>query len=1112
MKNFTSLALLAGIMATANAASLRGHVAGMARSLATSTLPDETYAATFQRTGCPVARGYGTESRWWRRQSDARVWTDMWKFCALVQRGRARKHQVDFCCGNGQTCKPAKCIKQKAWSTAVDASPIARTTPAPTPAPTPVQTAAQTSVPAAVEGGAWKLVFRQTFPFKYSPANNWEQARRYRADDPTGDNYSVLDELEQYRCPSDDKLHLKYVLPGVAGANEWKQTSNPVSSGVGVQGYEPVSISWGGYKWFGLESRKRQAFLDGSAGGWWFYPVGAKQTWKGGYPGASGHKVAKQMELWAFVEDKGSYEAGGDTTAPTPATVNPTPAPATPKPTQPMPTPKPTPTPTPTPKPTPVAVPPPTGGLKPLDAIRARNEAKFAAGSTIPLVAKKPQGMGLAKACCEDPTITRTVNWSEWTEGRAAAAAGEVVTVPCGTHVVLDAEPESDLKGLRIEGKLSVLNDAQFAAEVRTGYVFNCGELEVGTADDLFAGELTVTLIGAEELEGFGYKAFATSGGLTRLHGRQCGGTVWTTLRASAPRGSDRLALAEPVVWREGDEVVVAATGYKAAETERRTLKALEDGGKTAVLDAPLRYNHGGVAPITAEVASLSRNIVIRGEDSCKDRDNALSKEAGKCGHFVINHTPLAHRVCSVEITNMGQSFTTGRYPLHLHFLGSAPEVEIKSNAVHDNHQRGIVVHATSDTLVEENVVMYSKGHLLMTEDSLEEGNKFVRNVLGMNTFRSPRKMVGRLNAKCAYLVREDGRGPARALDKSKGEWGYCEWHRCSHGTGVYADVCGSRHDDHVGTAAIWMSNPANLLEGNRVFVTGVDAAIRLENRGVTGLSAALPKYVQTSALDSSYRSTNFKSKPQGPKGGIRANVVHSSPMGLKNYPHWTPRGGVLIEDHVAFHNTVGIMCKNGYSYTNDSPYFEDGKDGRTSQRYTVRGATLIGNIAAVHTINGPTKMHVERSVIATKPPADLYPAAAADAIAGQEQPSGRRTFLLGIEGKHLPRDQDTWAITIDDETMAVARANGFRTRPELEKTGIKFNLYGGPNGKHRPISKNVAFLGNVNQFYQRALCGNRGKAGPACYRPAFDFPKPAPAAEDEVEDIEEELKATTDF
>ena len=132
----------------------------------------------------------------------------------------------------------------------------------------------------------------------------------------------------------------------------------------------------------------------------------------------------------------------------------------------------------------------------------------------------------------------------------------------------------------------------------------------MGTADALFQGKLTFTLVGAEELAGFGYKAFATKGGVTRLHGRQCGGAVWTTLRASAARGSTRLHLAEPVAWRAGDEVAVAATGFAAAETERRFIAAIEDGGTTAVLSAPLRFDHAGVAPITAEVASLSRNIV----------------------------------------------------------------------------------------------------------------------------------------------------------------------------------------------------------------------------------------------------------------------------------------------------------------------------------------------------------------------------------------------------------------------------------------------------------------------------------------------------------------------
>ena len=149
-----------------------------------------------------------------------------------------------------------------------------------------------------------------------------------------------------------------------------------------------------------------------------------------------------------------------------------------------------------------------------------------------------------------------------------------------------------------------------------TGYVLNCGHLEVGTAADHFAGKLTVTLTGAEELKdrgkGFGYKAFATNGGLTALFGGYCGKRTWTTLAATVNPGSDRISLAEPVAWNAGDEVVVASTGYDEDETERRTLVKLEDGGKTAVLDRALDNVHGGVAPITAEVFSLTRNIARR--------------------------------------------------------------------------------------------------------------------------------------------------------------------------------------------------------------------------------------------------------------------------------------------------------------------------------------------------------------------------------------------------------------------------------------------------------------------------------------------------------------------
>ena len=81
---------------------------------------------------------------------------------------------------------------------------------------------------------------------------------------------------------------------------------------------------------------------------------------------------------------------------------------------------------------------------------------------------------------------------------------------------------------------------------------------------------------------------------------------------------------------------------------------------------------------------------------------------------------------------------------------------------------------------MQENVILYSRGHLLMTEDSLEEGNKIIRNVLGMAVSRDTKHRVGPggKNAFCAFLT-DSKRKMLRKLDKDKGEWGSCEVHRC---------------------------------------------------------------------------------------------------------------------------------------------------------------------------------------------------------------------------------------------------------------------------------------------------------------------------------------------
>ena len=181
-----------------------------------------------------------------------------------------------------------------------------------------------------------------------------------------------------------------------------------------------------------------------------------------------------------------------------------------------------------------------------------------------------------------------------------------------------------------------------------------------------------------------------------------------------------------------------------------------------------------------------------------------------------------------------------------------------------------------------------------------------------------------------------------------------------------------------------------------------------------------------------------------------------------RNYPAYTPRGGVLIEGMTVFKSGIGVFCKNGYRYVNDSPYFEDGQDGRSSQRYTVRNAVLIGCENALMTINGPTKMHAEKSVIAGTPPANLYPKAAADAYTGKEF---RTSYRIGMEGKHLPGETHKWSITVCDETLAAARNYGFRTREEIEAMGIKFHQYGYPY--RFKTEKAVKWLGLVDRPLQ---------------------------------------------
>ena len=119
-------------------------------------------------------------------------------------------------------------------------------------------------------------MFRQTFPYLYK-RHEW----RKNPTDPSSDNYSILDELEQFRH-DDGRFYFRMDWPGDETVYEWSQTSNPVSEK--LVGYQAISVPYTGQSWGGIEP-STFALMDGSINhNNWYYAIGSHQIWLGGIP------------------------------------------------------------------------------------------------------------------------------------------------------------------------------------------------------------------------------------------------------------------------------------------------------------------------------------------------------------------------------------------------------------------------------------------------------------------------------------------------------------------------------------------------------------------------------------------------------------------------------------------------------------------------------------------------------------------------------------------------------------------------------------------------------------------------------------------------------------
>ncbi|CAI5994927.1 unnamed protein product [Closterium sp. NIES-64] len=327
-----------------------------------------------------------------------------------------------------------------------------------------------------------------------------------------------------------------------------------------------------------------------------------------------------------------------------------------------------------------------------------------------------------------------------------------------------------------------------------------------------------------------------------------------------------------------------------------RPLKHSHDGEKNAVRDG-----FGGTVDVRAEVALLTRNIVIQGvhEQPPYQYDG---------GHFMVYMTRTPQTIHGVQFKGLGMQGSLGNDALwystqkgalltalshsafestqkgalltalsYSHPLAYRCIVVHATSRVTKADNRCIVVHATSRVTIADNVAYETRGHCFVLEEGSEARNTFIRN-LGMST-RAVHQLIP--PASLAKLDRQT--------------------------------------DDKPST--FWLATPFNSFVGN-VAAGSEDSGFWMElNKHMRGLSKNLPYWKKLSPMTLAF-------------GVFTANVLHSNALfGLRTYPHgarpmFPSRGKgresiqVRISHSLIYSNPIGVFLYNSQSITDGHSTF----------------------------------------------------------------------------------------------------------------------------------------------------------------------------------------------
>ncbi len=361
-------------------------------------------------------------------------------------------------------------------------------------------------------------------------------------------------------------------------------------------------------------------------------------------------------------------------------------------------------------------------------------------------------------------------NWSDpktW-DGGKLPAAGDTVLVREGHAVVYDVKADAVIRALFVVGTVTFAPDTD--TELNVGLIkiqhdekldengFDCNAhpadakpvpkpgigqpgftagclccdgkpaLLVGTPEKPVAAGKTakIRLHFVEGLDKESCPAIVCCGGRMDFHGQPMSRT-WVKLGANvaAPKkkgdaGATEITLAEAVTgWKPGDRIIVTSSDrpiHTEARTEEATIKAIS--GTKITLEQPLQYGHAGEGEFRAEVANLSRNVVV--ESANPD---------GHRGHTMY-HRGSAGGVSYAEFRHLGKEGVLGRYNLHFHLCGDTMRgSSLVGASFHHSKNHWLTVHGTNYLVVRDCVGFHSVGHGFFLEDGTEVNNVFDRNL-----------------------------------------------------------------------------------------------------------------------------------------------------------------------------------------------------------------------------------------------------------------------------------------------------------------------------------------------------------------------------------------------